>query len=105
MKEMGMTDVGTRLEHMTDLYEMWSEGLLILENSEKRYSTPLGAAQLQELRHALQLLWFHMAKDYNQYAYSIEIARLPKAMAIIGGRGAPLRYHSVEDIINDNDIT
>lgn len=105
MKELDMEDVGTRLEHMTDLYDMWKYGHSILENSEKRFSTPLGQAQLTELANALQLLWFHMANDYNQYAYSGEISRLPKAIGIIGGRGTPLHQKSIEEIIGDNDIT
>lgn len=95
--ELGMTDVGTRLEHMVDLYELWKTGLTILEASEARFSTPIGQAQLSELRHAVQLLWFHIASDFNQYAYSGEISRLPKAIAIIGGRGTPLK--------DDTDIT
>lgn len=105
MKTMRMEDVGTRLEHLTELYDMWNEGLTIAENSEARHSTPIGAAQLVELKHAVQLLWFHMTKDYDRFQHSTVIDRLPTAAGIIGGRGTPLRQKSIEEIIGDNDIT
>lgn len=105
MKKLTMEDVGTRLDHLADLYDMWNEGLTIAENSEKRHSTPMGAAQVRELQHAVQLLWYHMTTDYDSFQYSTVIARLPKAPGIVGGRGTELRQKSIEEIIGDNDIT
>lgn len=105
MKELKMDDVGTRSEHLVDLYDMWNEGLTIAENSEKRFSTPMGAAQVAELKHAVQLLWFHIAKDYDRFQHSQVIDRLPKAVGIFGGRGTELKHKTVEDIIDDINIT
>lgn len=106
MKNLDMTDVGTRMDHLVELYDTWNEGLTIAENSEKKYSTPLGAAQLVELKHAVQLLWFHIAKDYDRFQHSTIIDRLPKAVGIIGGRGTELRQKSIEEIIESHgDIT
>lgn len=93
MKEIKMSDVGTRLEHLIDLYELWSEGVRILEVSENLHETLFGQTQLNELRTAKQFLWWHMEKDYDRFQYSTVIDRMPKASGITGGRGEELDYH------------
>jgi hypothetical protein len=71
-----MNDVGTRLEHLSDLQELWSTGLDILTRGT--YHSEREKAQAEELEIALKLLENHMTKDFNMQPYAREVNELPK---------------------------
>ena len=58
-----MSDVGTRMQFLIELHELWETGLDILERFER--NTPLYEEKKKELESALKLLYFHMTKDYD----------------------------------------
>jgi hypothetical protein len=64
VKVGSMSDVGTRLQFLTELYELWQTGLDICERYDNH--TPFYAANKRELESALKLLGFHMMKDYKE---------------------------------------
>ena len=72
----GMEDIGTRREHLLDLYELWSVGKGILE-SLNHLSTG-EELRLKELDSALKLLWYHMQNDYDARGYVTTINSLPR---------------------------
>jgi hypothetical protein len=76
MREHGMNDVGTRIEHLSDLHELWSEGMEILQRGT--YQTEFEKNLIMELEICLKHLANHMSKDYNekQTAYAKEINRI-----------------------------
>jgi hypothetical protein len=53
IKTGSMADVGTRLQFLTELYDLWKTGLDIEDHK-------------RELESALKLLGFHMMKDYKE---------------------------------------
>ena len=71
LSKASMEDVGTRMEHLTELYELWKTGLDILERYDK--SGPFYERKKEELEDALRLLGFHMQKDYHEDAIRKEI--------------------------------
>lgn len=76
LKSYGMQDVGTRLEHLMQLQDLWSTGLQIL--TTKGYHTDLEREQAKELETALKLLSYHMMSDFTPTNYAKEINNLPK---------------------------
>ena len=76
IKTGSMDDVGTRLQFLTELYELWQTGIDILD----RYDANTSDYQEKraELVHARDLLMFHMKKDFSYDAYRKEIDTLPK---------------------------
>jgi hypothetical protein len=75
MKELKMSDIGTRLEHLSDLYDLWKRGLEILSSG---VITSGEDERKKELEIALQMLWFHMNKDYDPRLYITTVNALPK---------------------------
>ena len=63
IKEGSMDDVGTRIKHMADLYELWQSGIDILDRYDK--DTPFYREKRLELEHAIKLLGFYMERDYG----------------------------------------
>jgi hypothetical protein len=59
-----MDDVGTRMEHLTELYELWQMGIDILDRYDSRSTEYL--VKRQELVNARDMLYFHMTKDYKE---------------------------------------
>jgi hypothetical protein len=76
VKVGSMDDVGTRLQFLTELYELWQTGLDICERYDKH--TVFYAEHKRELESALKLLGFHMEKDYKEQPYRNTIDALPK---------------------------
>jgi hypothetical protein len=72
---MSMDDIGTRMLHLTQLYELWQTGLDVIERFDKH--SPFYGEKKKELENALKLLQFHMAKDYQERPYRKEIDLLP----------------------------
>lgn len=72
-----MEDVGTRMQFLLDLYNLWNTGLDILERFDK--STPFYDIKKKELESAINLLNWHMEKDYKESEYRAIIDQLPKA--------------------------
>ena len=70
-----MDDVGTRFKHLTELYELWLEGIDILDKWEKK--NPKYKEKREELEHATTLLAFHFMKDYQDNADRSIINSLP----------------------------
>ena len=58
-----MDDVGTRLQFLTELYELWQTGIDILDRYDKDTTNYL--EKRTELVHALNMLYYHMHKDYR----------------------------------------
>ena len=75
-----LDDVGTRKEHLLDLYELWAVGRGILERNGSLSSTE--QARLIDLEIALKLLWYHLTQDYNANRYIDEINQLPRPEGI-----------------------
>ena len=71
-----MEDVGTRISHLLDLYNLWNVGLDILERFDKR--TPFYDVKKTELESAINLLNWHIEKDYKESEYRAIIDQLPK---------------------------
>jgi len=59
-----MDDVGSRQQHLIDLYEVWQTGLDILERYDKR--APFYQERKAELEAATKLLYYYMTKDYDE---------------------------------------
>ena len=83
-----MEDVGTRLKFLTELYEIWQEGINILDRYDR--NTPGHDEKKNELEISCRLLWYHMTKDFKEGEYKEAIDHLPAR---------------VEDIKDDNPKT
>jgi hypothetical protein len=59
-----MDDVGTRLKFLSELYELWQNGIDILDRYNR--DTPFYAERRKELESATKLLYWHMTKDYGK---------------------------------------
>lgn len=59
-----MDDVGTRLQFLTELYELWQTGIDILDRYDKH--KPNYEVERQRLINARDLLYYHMTKDYSE---------------------------------------
>src|SRR5271157_418261 len=64
VKTGSMDDVGTRLKFLTELYDLWMEGIDILDRWDR--NTPFYDEKRKELEHATKLLYCHMTKDYGK---------------------------------------
>jgi hypothetical protein len=76
VKTGSMNDIGTRMQFLTELYDLWTVGLDICERYDK-YG-PLYVEKKLELEHALKLLGYHMEKDFQEQLYRNTIDALPK---------------------------
>jgi hypothetical protein len=77
VKLYSLDDVGTRGEHMTDLYDVWEFALEILTRAGWHSGKELD--QAQEIKVGLKLLMHHMeAGAPSVVAYAQEINNLPK---------------------------
>jgi hypothetical protein len=75
MKTGSMDDVGTRMEHLTQLYELWKTGLDVIERFDK--NSPFYEERKTELESSLKLLAYHMEKDYSENSYRQAVDTLP----------------------------
>ena len=75
VKTGSMDYVGSRLSHLTDLYNLWQEGIDILTRYDRH--TPGYEDKKKELEIACRLLSYHMEKDYHEDAYKRVIDLLP----------------------------
>jgi hypothetical protein len=73
-----MTDVGTRLDHLNDLKDLWELGLRVLNNQSRLFDVTRTKLEIQKLEAALELLNAHMQKDFNEINYIAAINTLPK---------------------------
>jgi hypothetical protein len=64
VKTGSMDDRGTRIQFLTELYDLWETGLDICERYDKH--TVFYTEHKRELESALKLLGFHMMKDYKE---------------------------------------
>ena len=71
----GMNDVGTRLEHMMQLQDLWGFGLQQLTTNNVNHSQK-EVEQAKKLESALELLTYHMMNDYDASAYAKAINEL-----------------------------
>lgn len=72
-------DMGTRLEHMMQLQDLWSTAYAILTRPDL-FHTELEKARAVQLEIALDLLQHHMEAEYNlvSYAKAINDGKLEK---------------------------
>jgi hypothetical protein len=70
-------DIGSRLQHMMELQELWSTAYAVLTRPDL-FHTPLEEAHAEELRMALKLLENHLEAEYNPSPYAKAINALPK---------------------------
>ena len=75
LKTGSMDDVGTRMQHLTELYELWQTGLDVIERFDKH--SPFYEERKKELQHALKLLVYHLEKDYSENSYRQAVDTLP----------------------------
>src|ERR1700688_3044697 len=75
MKTGSLDDVGTRMQHLTELYDLWSTGLDVITRFDRH--APFYAEKKKELENALKLLMFHMQKDYKDKSIREEVDLLP----------------------------
>ena len=75
-QRMRMEDKGTRLQHLIDLRDLWAEMLDILRRRNAAYASKDDNEKIVKLAHALELMHFHMQKDYNDFEYRREINTL-----------------------------
>jgi hypothetical protein len=75
VKTGSMDDVGTRLQFLTELYDLWQEGIDILTRYDKH--TPGYEDKKRELEVACRLLYYHMTKDFHEETYRKVVELLP----------------------------
>ena len=75
VKTGSMDDIGSRISHLLDLYNLWQEGLDILFRYDKH--TPGYEEKKRELETACRLLMYHVEKDYKEGEYKKIIDLLP----------------------------
>ena len=92
VKTGSMDDVGSRISHLLDLYNLWQEGIDILVRYDKH--TPGYEDKKKELEIACRLLNYHIEKDYHEDNYKRVIDLLPARAEDIPNR--------VEDITDFN---
>jgi hypothetical protein len=66
MKELKMTDVGTRLEHIADLKELWETAFHFLSMRNAKYMSQPELDNKAKLEIGLDLLNAHITKDYTE---------------------------------------
>jgi len=76
VKLYGMDHVGTRMEHLADLQDLW--GFAYAQLTTNHYHTEGEKYQAAELEVALDLLETHMQSQYRPTAYAKVINELPK---------------------------
>jgi hypothetical protein len=86
-----MSDLGTRMEHLDHVRQLWQNALSSLKARLPVHRNLHEDNLIVKLTNALDLLDDHMAKDYNPWHDAKEINGLPPARMIEGGRGTPLR--------------
>lgn len=64
LKTGSMDDIGSRMSHLLDLYNLWQDGLDICTRYDRNH--PAYQEKVMELQHALKLLRYHLEKDYKQ---------------------------------------
>lgn len=69
-----MDHIGTRAEHLADLYDLWSSGHMLF--SRKSYPTEYETVVMDELNTCMRYLAAYMQKDYNASSYAREINNL-----------------------------
>lgn len=72
-----LDDVGTRMEHLMDLHNIWSFGLSLLEKPGWFY-TALENDHALLLRAALKMLEYRLEEEYSPTPYAKTINSLPK---------------------------
>lgn len=75
LKMYRMADVGTRLQHLAELQELWS---FAWEIETLGYQTEPAKERAYKLEAALMLLEAHMTHDYSPTTYAQVINNLPK---------------------------
>lgn len=70
-------DVGTRIEHLMQMQDLWSSAYAFLTRPNV-YHTDLEKARALTLEIGLDLLQNHMEIEYNHVPYAKEINSLPK---------------------------
>lgn len=76
IKLCGMNDVGTRAEHLHELFDIWSFALGYLTTSS--WHSPHEHAQAEKLEIALELLSHHMQSEFDITTYAKTINELKK---------------------------
>jgi len=68
-KALHAEDIGTRIQHMMELQEVWSDcyGILTRPNI---YHTQLEEERAKQLNIALDLLQHHLESEYNLTSYA-----------------------------------
>lgn len=94
MTALGMNDVGTRMQHLMELQDIWSTGLEYMQRGH--YLTVGEKSRIAELENALKLLGHHMRSEYSDITYAREINSTCKAENVSGGRGTPLKSQEGE---------
>jgi len=87
--------VGRRIEHASDLYDIWNEGLEILERTEaaKTVKSTMAQRRIQMLKSALELLDYYLTDNHLSDVYEREINYIgAHPEDIKGGRGTELHY-------------
>ena len=77
-KQLHGDDVGTRLSHMMDLQQLWSDVYGILTRPTL-FHTELEKARALQLEIALSLLQNHITAEFDETRYARVINDLPKA--------------------------
>jgi hypothetical protein len=80
MKILRMSDIGTRLDHLMELQELWGTGVAIARRLKDQgsYQSETERKMEEELETALKLLAAHIQKDFPNTDYAREINNLPK---------------------------
>ncbi len=76
-KVLSGDDIGTRLNHMMELQDLWSTAYGILMRPDL-FHTDLKKERAKALGIALDLLQHHLEAEYNLTNYAKEINDLPK---------------------------
>jgi hypothetical protein len=76
IQKFKMDDVGTRLQHLADLQDLWSFAVGI--ETAGQYQTEPSIERTKKLQGALELLEAHMMNDYSPTTYAQVINNLPR---------------------------
>lgn len=71
-----MDDVGTRLQFLTELYELWQTGIDVLDRYDNHHIDY--KEKRAELETACRMLFFHMTKDQPTFRDASIVNRIPE---------------------------
>lgn len=97
LKTYSMSDVGTRMDHIMDLHELWSSAYGMMTSGG--WHSLKEAEEVKKLETALEMLNYHLQNDYKDTPYAKVINALPKAEEIKNDKIDPSDFTTHRDTV------